>query len=103
VPHILIGNESLVDVIGKNFVDANIGTFEDVLCVPNLSSNLLFVYQITQKGRKLEFTPNFVTVMDLEEMHFLQLVRLIMSLTCIRSLILYLILILFIFSPIHIL
>jgi hypothetical protein len=52
---------------GKGFVDVGIGTFEDVLCVPNLSTNLLFVYQIAQNGRKVEFTPDSITIRDLED------------------------------------
>jgi hypothetical protein len=67
VPHILIGDDSPVDVIGKGFVDVGTGTFEDVLCVPNLSANLLSIYQISQNGRKVEFTPDSVTIRDLED------------------------------------
>jgi hypothetical protein len=67
MPHILIGDDSPVDVIGKGFVDASTSTFEDVLYVPNMSSNLLSIYRISKNGRKIEFTPDLVTIKDLED------------------------------------
>lgn len=44
------------------------GTFNDVLCVHSLSSNLLFVYQIAHsgQGKSIEFTLNYVYIMGLE-------------------------------------
>lgn len=44
VPHILIGDDSLVKVIVKGSIDSSTSTFEDVLCVPNLLANLLSIY-----------------------------------------------------------
>jgi hypothetical protein len=67
VTQILIKDDSHVDFIGKGFVDAGTGTCEDVLCVINLSFNLFYVYQISQNGRKVEFTPDSITIMDLED------------------------------------
>jgi hypothetical protein len=43
------------------------GSFENVLHVPNISINLLSVYQITQKGKKVEFTSDSVYVLDMHD------------------------------------
>jgi hypothetical protein len=43
------------------------GSFENVLHVPNLSINLLSVYQITQTGKKVEFTSDSVSVIDMHD------------------------------------
>ncbi|GLJ18486.1 hypothetical protein SUGI_0328120 [Cryptomeria japonica] len=44
------------------------GTFENVLYVPNLSTNILSIYQITHygNGKKVEFTPNSIVVKELD-------------------------------------
>jgi len=67
MPHIIIGDDSPIDVIRKGFVDVGTGNFEDVLDVHNFLVNLIFVYIISQNGRKVDFTPNFVTIRDLED------------------------------------
>ena len=41
------------------------GNYENVLHVPNISMNLLSIYQITQKGKKVEFTSDSVSVIDI--------------------------------------
>jgi hypothetical protein len=41
--------------------------FENVLHVPNLSMNLLSIYQITQKGKNVEFTSDSVSVIDMHD------------------------------------
>jgi hypothetical protein len=43
------------------------GTFENVLHVPNISMNLLSFYQITQKGKKVEFTSDSILVIDMHD------------------------------------
>ena len=45
------------------------GEFKDVLYVPNLSSNLLSIYQITHlgDGNKVEFLPDLVMVHSLKD------------------------------------
>ena len=45
------------------------GEFKDVLYVPNLSSNILLVYQITHlgDGHKVEFLPDSVMVCSLRD------------------------------------
>jgi hypothetical protein len=48
-------------------VEHHNGGFENVLHVPNISMNLLTFYQITQKGKKVEFTSNSVSIIDMHE------------------------------------
>ena len=50
-------------------IEMETGEFKDVLYVPNLSSNLLSVYQITHlgDGHKVEFLPNSVQVRSLKD------------------------------------
>ena len=45
------------------------GEFKDVLYVPNLTFNLLLVYQITHYGggNKIEFLPNLVVVKSIKD------------------------------------
>ena len=44
------------------------GEFKDILCVPNLSSNLLSIYQIShyRGGNKVEFLPDSVMVQNIK-------------------------------------
>ena len=55
-------------VCGKGSIPMGEGTFNDVLCVPSLNTNLLSIYQITHgvQGKILEFTPNYVYIRDME-------------------------------------
>ena len=48
VPHIFMGNNTKMEVEGKGNVEMENGKFQNVLYVPNLSSNLLSIYQVTQ-------------------------------------------------------
>jgi hypothetical protein len=66
-PHILIGDDTPVEVVGEGRMELHNGSFENVLHVPKLSMNLLSVYQITQKGKKVEFTSNSVSVIDMHD------------------------------------
>ena len=50
VPHIFIGDDTKVEVEGKDEVEMENGVFKDVLYIPNLTSNLLLVYKITHYG-----------------------------------------------------
>ena len=49
-----------MEVEGKGHIEMDNGEFKDVLYIPNLSSNLLLVYQITHLGddHKVEFRPD---------------------------------------------
>lgn len=68
MPPILMGNNTYINVIGKGSIYIGDGTFNDVLCVPHLSNNLLFIYQVTHSGARkiVEFTPDLVHIRDLE-------------------------------------
>ena len=58
-----------MDVDGKGHVEMENGEFKDILYVPNLSSNLLSIYQITHlgDGNKFEFLPHSVMVHSLKD------------------------------------
>jgi hypothetical protein len=64
-PFILMGYDTPVAVAGEVRVELPNGSFENVLHVPNISINILSVYHITQKGKKVEFTSDFVYVLDM--------------------------------------
>ena len=57
VPHIFVGDDTKVEFEEKGEVEMESGVFKDVLYVPNLTSNLLSVYEITHYGggNKVEF------------------------------------------------
>jgi hypothetical protein len=48
-------------------VELHNGSFDNVLHGPKLSMNLLLVYHITQKGKKVEFTSDSVSVIDMHD------------------------------------
>jgi hypothetical protein len=52
-PPILMGDDTPVAVAGEGRVELHNGSFENVLHVPKTSMNLLSVYQITQKVKRL--------------------------------------------------
>jgi hypothetical protein len=64
-PPILMGDDTPVEVAGEGRVELHNVIFENVLDVPNLSMNLLSAYQITQKGKNVEFTSDLVSVIDM--------------------------------------
>jgi hypothetical protein len=64
-PPIVMGVDTLVAVAGEGRVELHNGNFENVLHVPKLSMNPLSVYQITQKGKKVEFTLDSISVIDM--------------------------------------
>jgi hypothetical protein len=57
--NIFVGDDRSLRVEGSAIVHLNNGQIKDVLCVPNLSYNLLSVYQITHssEGKSVLFTP----------------------------------------------
>ena len=69
VPHIYVGNDTQVEVQGKGNIELENGIFIDVLHVPQLSTNLVSIYQITHYGssNKVEFLPNTVVVKNLQD------------------------------------
>jgi hypothetical protein len=66
-PPILKGGGTLVAVVGEGRVELPNGSFEKVLHVPNLSINLLSFYQITQKGKKVEFTSDSISILEMHD------------------------------------
>jgi hypothetical protein len=69
VPHIFVGDNTKMEVGGKGNVEMEDGEFQNVLYVPNLSSNLLSIYQIThlRDGHRVEFLPDSVKVHSLKD------------------------------------
>ena len=67
--NIFVGDDRSLSVKGSGTVHLNNGQIKDVLCVPNLSCNLLSVYQITQLGeaKSVLFTPHQVVIRDLKD------------------------------------
>jgi hypothetical protein len=66
-PHFLMGDDTLVEIVGEERVELHNGSFENVFHVPKLSMNLLSVYQSTQKGKKVEITSDLVSVIDMHD------------------------------------
>ena len=66
-PPIDLGDNSLTDSMGKGRIDINHRSFNNVLYVPGLSSNLLSVYQMTHTGspNKVIFSPDDVEITDI--------------------------------------
>jgi hypothetical protein len=64
---IFVGDDRSLSVEGSGKVSRN-GHFNDVLCVPSISCNLLSVYQITHsgEGKTIEFSPHQVVIKDLK-------------------------------------
>ena len=66
-PIIQLGNKIRVQTKGKGSIKLEHGRFKDVLYVPSLSSNMLFVYQTTHIGspKRVIFGPNSVDIIDI--------------------------------------
>jgi hypothetical protein len=66
---IFVGDDRSLSVIESGTVQVDNGHFNDVLCVPSLSCNLLSVYQITHsgEGKIVEFSPHQVVIKDLKD------------------------------------
>jgi hypothetical protein len=63
-----VGDDRSLSVEGPRTFQVENGHFNDVLCVPSLSCNLLLVYQITHssEGKTIEFSPHQVVIKDLK-------------------------------------
>jgi hypothetical protein len=57
---IFVGDDRSLSVEGSGTVQVENNHFNDVLCVPSISYNLLSVYQITHsgEGKTVEFSPH---------------------------------------------
>ena len=56
---IVLGDDSLIDSLGKGRIDLDHGKFNNVLYVPGLAYNLLSVYQMTHTGSPKKFIISF--------------------------------------------
>jgi hypothetical protein len=65
---IFFGDDRSLSVVGSGTIQVDDGYFNDVLCVPSLSCNLLSIYQITHsgEGKTIEFSPHEVVIKDLK-------------------------------------
>ena len=64
---IFVGDDRSLSVEGSGTIQVENDNFNDVLCVPSLSCNLLSVYQITHsgEGKTVEFSPHQVVIKDI--------------------------------------
>ena len=62
-----MGNNSKVQTKGKGSIKLEHGKFKDVLYVPSLAANLLFVYQMNHIGslERVIFGPDSVEIIDI--------------------------------------
>ena len=63
-----MGDNSQIPAIGRRSIKIPPGDFKNVLCVPSLTTNLLFVYQMTHIGSPLTqvvFGPDLVKISDI--------------------------------------
>ena len=63
-----MGDNSSFEVTDKGRIELTNESFENVLHVPKLSVNLLFVYQMTNSstGKKFLFMPNSMDIYDMQ-------------------------------------
>jgi hypothetical protein len=66
---IFVGDHRSLSVEGSGIVQVENGHFNDVLCVPSISCNLLSIYQITHSSedKTVEFSPHQVVIKDLKD------------------------------------
>jgi hypothetical protein len=62
-----MGDDTPVVVAREGRVEFHNGIFENVSHVPNISMNMLFVYQIIEKSKKVEFTLDSFFVLDMHD------------------------------------
>ena len=67
--NIYVGDDSSLSVVGIGTIHLDNGQFNDVLCVPTLSCNLLSVYEIIHsgEGKIVEFSLHDVVIKDLRD------------------------------------
>jgi hypothetical protein len=66
---IFIGDDTYLSFVGSRIVYLDDGNFNDVLCVPSLSCNIILAYQIPHlgEGKTIEFSPHQVVIKDLKD------------------------------------
>ena len=70
---IVLGDDYVTNSLGKGRIDLDNGSFNNVLYVPGLASNILSVYQMTHTGspKKVIFSPNDVEITDISNGKFI--------------------------------
>jgi hypothetical protein len=76
---IIISDDRSLSVVGSGTVQGDNGHFNDVLCVPSLSYNLLSIYQITHSGedKTVELSPHQVLIKDLKDPQYVLATRIV--------------------------
>ena len=66
-PSIVLGDDSLTEILGKGRIDLDHSQFSNVMYVPGLTSNLLSVYQMTHTGspKTVIFSPDEVYITEI--------------------------------------
>jgi hypothetical protein len=85
-PPFLMGDDIPIVVVGEGRVELPNGSFENFLHVPKISINLFSVYQITQTGKRVEFTSDSVTVLDMHDSSIIEVGEVDHKSRCIISL-----------------
>jgi hypothetical protein len=67
-PPILMGDNSSIEVTNKGRIELTNESFENVLHIPKIFVNLLYIYQMTNfgNGKKVIFTPNSMDIYDMQ-------------------------------------
>jgi hypothetical protein len=80
---IIIGDDKSFTIVGYRIVQLDDGYFNDVLCVPSLSCNLLLVYQITHshEGKTIEFSSHKVEIENLKDSNHILATRIVDDIT----------------------
>jgi hypothetical protein len=80
---IFVGDDISLSVEGSGIVQVDNGHFNEVLCVPSLSCNLLLVYQITHsgEGKTVEFSPHQVVIKNLKDLKNVLATRIVDNIT----------------------
>jgi len=73
ISHIAVGDSTQMDVCGFGIVQLYKGCINDVLFVPNISTNILSIYQICHSGngKKIDFSPNDVIIRELQNTYII--------------------------------
>ena len=61
-PSIHMGDDSQIPAVGRGYIKIQHGEFKNVLYVPSLTGNVLFVYQMTHTGspKRVTFDTNII-------------------------------------------
>ena len=85
IKKIFVGDDISLSGVGYRIVHVDNGYFNDVLCVPSISNNLLSMYHITHsiEGKTVKFSTHQVVIKDLKyPKHVLELELLMILLVC---------------------